>query len=106
MYVLLQFPTHISPDNYIASQYLNYFQFPYRFLQPIPLYIPIPYPLPYHTLIPLQALGYISAVLFGCSGAITYLTLVRHEERAKTKIKPPQLEAKEDRNIATLASIF
>lgn len=52
------------------------------------------------------ALGYICAVLFGCSGAITYLTLVKHEERDKGKTKLPQLEAKEDRHIATLAGIF
>ncbi|KAK8385949.1 hypothetical protein O3P69_010595 [Scylla paramamosain] len=50
------------------------------------------------------ALGYICAVMFGCSGAITYIALVQHQERGT--IKTSQEQDKEDGHIATLASIF
>lgn len=50
------------------------------------------------------ALGYISAVMFGCSGVITYLTLVKHQESGKWKA--PQQDVKDEGHIATLAAIF
>ncbi|MPC92960.1 hypothetical protein E2C01_088075 [Portunus trituberculatus] len=50
-----------------------------------------------------QALGYICAVMFGCSGAITYLALVQHQERSTIKVSQ---EHKDDGHIATLAGIF
>lgn len=50
------------------------------------------------------ALGYICAVMFGCSGAITYIAHVQHQERST--IKASQEQDKEDGNIATLAGIF
>ncbi|XP_045136708.1 uncharacterized protein LOC123519464 [Portunus trituberculatus] len=49
------------------------------------------------------ALGYICAVMFGCSGAITYLALVQHQERSTIKVSQ---EHKDDGHIATLAGIF
>ncbi|KAG0730140.1 hypothetical protein GWK47_028892 [Chionoecetes opilio] len=51
------------------------------------------------------ALGYICAIMFGCSGVITYQALVHYQE-IKGRLKAPKQDAKEEGHIATLAAIF